>query len=86
MKDMSQDGPAPRTVALSVSLEARLNPVADARQGQLVGIDLRLYRRLATPLAQGAFASTSAGFRVPLTSLRQLAAALAATADELGLP
>lgn len=71
-----------RAVSFSAQLEARAAIAAHA-DGTLSGLDLRLYRRLQTPLANDAFAQTGAGFRVPLAAIRPLAEALRAFADEL---
>ncbi len=80
------EGLLARTIPLSPRLEARLACVADAHTGGLTGIDVRLYRRLATPAANEAFAPTAAGFRVPMHAARAIAHALLSIADTLKLP
>lgn len=74
---------APKTVPLTATLELRLVPVADAG-GVATALDCRLYRQLTHPQAGGAFASTTAGFRVPLVAVPALANALLAFGREGG--
>jgi hypothetical protein len=76
----------PAAVTFSPKIEARSHPAASAHDGQLVGLDLRLYRRLDSPLAHDVFAATGAGFRIPLAALRPLIAMLQAQADRIGAP
>jgi hypothetical protein len=83
MKTSDSSDLAPRTIPQSASLEIRLQLVADAQTGKLRGIDCRLWRKVQTPEAAGAFAATQAGFRIGVDALRPLGVALLAFADAL---
>lgn len=72
---------APRTVPLTPTLELRIVPVADAA-GVVTGLDCRLYRQLTHPQAGGAFAATTAGFRVPVAEVPVLVESLLALTRE----
>jgi hypothetical protein len=70
-----------RSVTCNPALELRIAPILDADRGVVVAVDCRYFRH-----DRGRSLQTSAGFRLPCHAVRQVAAALHAMANELGLP
>jgi hypothetical protein len=70
-------------IPVSRFLELRLAPTVDPATGRVRKIDLRRYRYDATLTTATA---TAVGFRLEVTALRRLAAALVSLADQLGQP
>lgn len=69
-----------RILDLGPDLQARATATASLDNGDVVAVDLRLYRR---GRHDGPHLPTSAGFRVPLRSLRALGNGILDLAQEL---